>query len=180
MREGFRAIVPPKTETILGIDPGIANVGWGIVLHCGQKRDLIGTGCIKTPSKDFRPDRIRAIRDEVARAMKADRSGWPDCVAIEHLHFNRNATSCLDVARVIGAIECWAAEMGLPVYEYAPASIRLAVANAGDADDRMVAYAVARELHLPEPPKPSECADALAVALYHSLMPAHVRKEHRR
>lgn len=181
---GLDLHVAPPTRIILGIDLGLAMLGWGLVQQVGVGLDYLGSGVVTTKPFARRPDENRIKRRvEVARAerIKALRRGlveavhkaaprsWPDVVAIEALFWSQNVTSAFDLARVGGAIEVWAAEMGIRVVEYGVTDVRKAIAQQGDCDDRLVAAAVARHLHLSGPLSSSHQNDALAVALRHAL-----------
>lgn len=166
---------------VLGIDLGLAACGYALVEVVGLKPALIRAGRITTKPHETivdknhakrstpvpRAKRIHTIAEEVARQAYYDRR-WPDAVAIEGL-FWYSVTAALDLARVGGAIEAWAAALGVEVVEYGVTDVRKRIAFGGRTDDRMVAIAVQKWLHLVEPLKTSEENDAAAVALRHVI-----------
>jgi crossover junction endodeoxyribonuclease RuvC len=149
----------------LGIDPGLERVGFGIVDRQGSRLVSVAWGLIETPRVGL-GERLCLIHDQLVDVLNEHK---PDAVAIEKLFYAKNQTTVMDVARAAGVILYTAAEKGLAAAEYSPPEVKLAVVGNGRADKKQVGYMVCRLLGLPEPPKPDDCADALAVALTHSL-----------
>lgn len=150
---------------ILGIDPGIAIVGFGVVDSERGKQDFVRCGVITTPadtSLSSRLDRIYSDMEEVISTFK------PDVAAIEELFFNTNITTGISVAQGRGVILLACYRRGLPVYEYTPLQVKQAVVGYGRAEKRQVIDMVKRILNLSAAPKPDDAADAVAIALCHA------------
>ncbi|MEA4882085.1 MAG: crossover junction endodeoxyribonuclease RuvC [Clostridia bacterium] len=149
---------------VLGIDPGTATTGYGLVRERCGKLECIGMGCVLTKAGTPLPERLESIFDQLS-AIIADEK--PDCAAVEKLFFNTNATSALAVghARGVALLACQRA--GLPVAEYTPLQVKLAVAGFGRADKKQIQSMVKLLMSLPEEPKPDDAADALAIAICH-------------
>jgi crossover junction endodeoxyribonuclease RuvC len=150
---------------VLGIDPGTATTGFGIVRVEGGRIRPIDVGVLLTQSKDPITTRLLSIYNDVNTLM--DRY-QPDTVATERLFFGRNATNALSVGRAIGVVLLAVAQRGLPWAEYTPMQVKIAVTGYGAADKQQVQYMVTRLLGLQETPKPDDAADALAIALCHA------------
>jgi crossover junction endodeoxyribonuclease RuvC len=151
--------------TILGIDPGLANCGYAVVLEEKGKLSALTWGCITTSAENEEPERLAAIHRAVEEIIKEHK---PDIVACEKLLFNTNVTTAISVGRAQGVVFLAAAGGGLPVCEYAPLEIKQAVAGYGGADKAQVKQMVKRLLGLSEDPKPDHAADALAVCIAYS------------
>ena len=150
---------------ILGIDPGIAIVGFGVIDSERGKQNYVRCGVITTPagtSLSSRLDRIYADMCEVIRTFK------PDVAAIEELFFNTNITTGISVAEGRGVILLSCFHAGVPIYEYTPLQVKQAVVGYGRAEKRQVIDMVKRILQLPSAPKPDDAADAVAIALCHA------------
>lgn len=150
---------------ILGIDPGVATVGFGLLDTAGSRPIMISCGVITTPAHtplSSRLDRIYSDLEELIRATN------PDAVSIEELFFSKNITTGIPVAHARGVILLCAFRSGVPVYEYTPMQIKQAVVGYGKAEKRQVMDMVRRILHLTEIPKPDDAADAVAIALCHA------------
>ena len=160
---------------ILGIDPGLATLGWGLIADHQHKQTLIRYGCIITPPDQPFPMRLLAIRTEL-EAIIAEYS--PDEIAFEELFFARNVTTALTVGAARGVCVSVAARHTNPLYEYTPMQVKQALTGYGRADKKQIQEMVKLLLVLPEIPKPDDAADALAVALTHSAMGA-VRGQYR-
>ena len=150
---------------VLGIDPGIATVGFGIIDTERGRHKLIGCGAIRTPANTSITSRLDSIFEDVGKLL---RKFSPDAMAVEELFFNTNATTGISVAQGRGVILLAAHRFGVPVYEYAPLQVKLAVTGYGRADKKQVIEMVQRLLAMKVPPKPDDAADALAVALCHA------------
>jgi crossover junction endodeoxyribonuclease RuvC len=150
---------------ILGVDPGIALVGFGIV-EAGARDLRAGSyGHISTESGMPIPDRLKILYDDISTVIGEYR---PDVVAVEELFFNKNAKTAIVASHARGVIILAAVNSGLPVFEYTPLQVKQAVVGYGRASKQQVQAMVARLLQLKEVPKPDDTADALAVAICHA------------
>ena len=149
---------------VLGIDPGYAIVGWGVVEVRGASFRPIACGDISTPAKTSLSSRLKTIYDEMHRIID---KYHPEQMAIEELFFNTNITTGIKVAEARGVILLAAEEAGLPIFEYTPLQVKQAVVGYGLAEKKQVIAMVTSLLHLKTPPKPDDTADALAIALCH-------------
>ena len=152
---------------ILGIDPGIAIVGWGIIDYSGfgTKIKPIAFGAITTNSTEKTEDRILYVYDELTAVIAKYR---PECAAVEELFFNTNQKTGIIVAEARGVILLACRQAGLPLHEYTPLQIKQAVVGYGRADKHQVIEMVTMFLGLAKPPKPDDTADALAAAICHA------------
>ena len=150
---------------ILGIDPGLANTGWGIVETRGSLCRARAYGCVSTASSDSLDRRLGKIYAEIARAIQ---SYQPSQLAIEKIFFGENTRSAIATAHARGAAIVACAQAGLEVGEYTPMQIKQAVVGTGSADKRQVIYMVRSVLQLDHEPRPDHCADALAAAICHA------------
>ena len=158
---------------VLGVDPGMATTGYGLVRQRGSHLDFVAFGTILTPAEQPLPERLLSIYRGIGRLC---REFCPDMAAVEELFFNRNVRTAMIVGQARGAAVLAAAEAGLPVAEYTPLQVKQAVVGYGRAEKRQVQEMVRILLALDERPRPDDAADALAVAIchLHSLRP---RKE---
>ena len=150
---------------ILGIDPGFAIVGFGVLSAEGGKQLLRTCGAITTPSGTPLPSRLLQIENDMAQLFDSFR---PDAMAIEELFFTNNVTTGIGVAQARGVILTAAERAGVPIYEYTPSEVKLAVTGYGKAEKRQVMDMVKRLLKLKAVPKPDDAADAVAIALCHA------------
>ncbi len=150
---------------ILGIDPGLAIVGYGIIDSVGNNNKVVDYGAILTPSTLSLPERLSMIHDELTDII---RTYLPDEVAMEELFFNTNIKTAIAVGHARGVEVLACNQMNLDVYEYTPLQIKQAVTGYGRADKRQVQEMVKMLLNLKEIPKPDDTADALAIAITHS------------
>ncbi len=157
---------------ILGIDPGIAIVGYGLIKMDGNKLTMLEYGCINTSSKSDTPTRLKVIYDEISDIIKEYN---PSELAIEELFFNKNVKTAITVGQARGVEILAAANNGLEIYEYTPLQIKQAVVGYGRAEKHQIQEVVKMILNLNQIPKPDDAADALAVAICHSF--AHKFKE---
>lgn len=149
---------------ILGIDPGIAIVGYGVIEVRGNNYKAIEYGCITTDSKLLFPDRLKIVYDELINIINKYK---PDDYAVEELFFNKNVKTAIKVGQARGVEILAAVNQGLPVFEYTPLQIKQAVVGYGRAEKHQVQEMVKLLLNLQEIPKPDDAADALAIALCH-------------
>lgn len=150
---------------ILGIDPGLAIVGWGVVDYEGSKFRTIDYGSITTPAGIPTEERLMLI-DEGIRELTERFS--PEHLAVEELFFNTNITTGIRVAEARGVILCRCRREGLEIHEYTPLQVKQAVVGYGRADKKQVITMVTTLLGLSKPPKPDDTADALAIAICHA------------
>lgn len=156
---------------VLGVDPGVANVGLAVVARADRKVSLVWSTTVRTPSDLAGSSRLRRLADEVGAAIGLHA---PDAVAIERLAWNRNQVSALQVARATGAVMVVADRAGLPVEEYGPNEVKIAVTGSGNADKHQVRDALVRIHGLRNCPVQADSVDAVAIALTH-LMGSHMR-----
>ena len=150
---------------ILGIDPGLATIGWGVIETNGFKHSSVGHGHIQTPNKFPVEKRLAMIYEDIATIIQ---KYSPEAVAIEELFFNTNITTGIKVAEARGVIILCAEHNKLPIFEYTPLQVKQSVVGYGRADKKQVISMVTMLLALPSPPKPDDTADALAIAICHA------------
>lgn len=150
---------------ILGIDPGLERIGYGLVKREGSTLTPISFGLIESP-RILIPDRLRIIDDQFRELLSRHE---PDAVATERQLFAANKTTALDVAKALGVILLACSHKGLPWAEYTPPQVKLAVVGNGAADKKQVQFMVTKLLGLAKPPKPDDVADALAIAICHAF-----------
>ncbi|MFL5778627.1 MAG: crossover junction endodeoxyribonuclease RuvC, partial [Chloroflexota bacterium] len=148
---------------VLGIDPGTAALGYGIVERTGDRLRAIDHGCLVTSPDLALPDRLLAIHGLVQDLLKLLA---PAVVAVERLFFSRNAQTAFAVGQARGAVLVAAAEARVPVREATPSEVKSAVTGDGRADKPQVGRMVALLLGLDEPPTSDDAADALAIAIW--------------
>jgi len=148
----------------LGIDPGTARLGFGLVEDIPQLRP-VEFGVVETPSAEPMPERLARLHDAVAALIARHR---PDALAVEQLFFARNVTNALAVGQARGVVLLAAAKAGIEVAEYTPSEVKQAVAGYGKADKTQMGEMVRIILGLDRVPRPDDAADALAVALCHA------------
>lgn len=149
---------------ILGIDPGLAIVGWGALEFQANHFKVLGYGSIQTPAHTPLEKRLGQIYADMNRLLDKYR---PDSMAIEELYFNTNITTGIRVAEARGVLLLCAEQHGITISEYTPQQVKQAVVGYGKAEKMQVIAMVTRLLCLPEPPKPDDTADALAIAICH-------------
>ena len=149
---------------VLGIDPGYALMGWGVVEAEGSRMKLINYGCIETKAGVPMQNRLRTLQLGVRDLLNIYK---PDDVAFEELFFARNVTTALMVGAARGAAIIAAAEYTENLYEYTPMQIKHAVTGNGRADKKQIQQMVKLLLKLEEIPKPDDAADAIACAITH-------------
>ncbi len=150
---------------ILGIDPGLERVGFGVIQREGSRLTLIECGLIQTPRVAI-TERLAQIHREVLALIDKHH---PDALATEKQIFAANKTTAFDVAKALGVILLAGSEKGLDWAEYAPPQVKLSVVGVGSADKNQVGFMVTRLLGLERPPKPDDVTDALAIAICHAL-----------
>lgn len=150
---------------ILGIDPGIAIVGWGVVEYSGSHFRTLGYGSIETPAGMATEQRLCLIYDGIKQLIE---TYHPEHVAVEELFFNTNQTTGIRVAEARGVIIMCAHRLGVKIFEYTPLQVKQAVVGYGRAEKKQVIAMVTMFLGLQKPPKPDDTADALAIAVCHA------------
>ena len=150
---------------ILGLDPGLATIGWGVIESNGYKHIPVAYGAIQTPTKLSVEKRLAMIYKDLSTIIDRYK---PDEVAIEELFFNTNITTGIRVAEARGVILLCAEHSGIIVSEYTPLQVKQSVVGYGRADKKQVISLVTMLLALPSPPKPDDTADALAIAICHA------------
>lgn len=156
----------------LGVDPGTARLGYGLVQSTGQEREALAYGVLETSAAVPMPERLltlhAGLRDVIEEFL-------PSAMAVERLFFARNVTTALAVGQARGVILLAAAQFGIPVAEYTPAEIKQSVSGYGKADKGQMQEMVRLVLGLDHLPQPDDAADALAIALCHTQFAAHDR-----
>ena len=155
---------------ILGIDPGVAIVGYGVVECVSGNFRCLEYGCITTPAHTLLEDRLSEIYQGMQELISRHR---PDCMSVEELFFNNNQKTAVDVAQARGVILLAANQARLPIYEYTPLQVKSAVVGYGRAEKQQVMYMVRQYLHMKETPKPDDAADAIAIAICHGNTALH-------
>jgi crossover junction endodeoxyribonuclease RuvC len=149
---------------VIGIDPGTATTGYGLVREAESGPALVTYGVVLTPAGAPMPERLRTLYRELKELILLHR---PDTGAVEKLFFQRNVSTAMTVGQARGVALLALAEAGLAVGEYTPKDVKQAVAGYGGADKAQVQQMVRAILNLSETPRPDDAADALAVAICH-------------
>jgi crossover junction endodeoxyribonuclease RuvC len=150
---------------ILGIDPGTAIVGFGVIETTGRKHTLLDAGVIRTPAKQADELRLHTIYTSLTEIIQEHN---PAVMVVEKLFFAKNVTTAMTVSQARGVILLAATECGIPIAEYTPLQIKQALTGYGRAEKAQIQEMVKVLLALQEVPKPDDCADALAAALTHA------------
>lgn len=150
---------------ILGIDPGVAKIGFGVLESEQNRQRLIQCGVISTPAHAPLSARLEQIYGDMRQLIALFK---PDAVSVEELFFNTNITTGIAVAHGRGVILLACQQAGLKIYEYTPLQVKQAVVGYGRAEKAQVMDMVRRICALPAPPKPDDAADAVALALCHA------------
>jgi crossover junction endodeoxyribonuclease RuvC len=148
---------------VLGIDPGTAALGYGIVERTGSRLRMVDNGCLVTLASLPLPERLLAVHRLVVELLELHK---PDLLAVERLFFSRNAQTAFAVGQARGVVLLAGAEAGVPVREATPNEVKIAVTGYGAADKEQVGRMVAVVLGLDQVPRPDDAADALAVAIW--------------
>lgn len=158
---------------ILGIDPGIAIVGFGFIDQQGSRLTPVQYGCITTESDLDQAVRLQIIYDSLGQLIERYK---PEAIAIEKLYFNRNVTTAFSVGQARGVIMLAAVQHGLEIAEYTPLQVKQAVVGYGKAEKQQIQEMVRILLKLSAAPKPDDVADALAIAICHSQFSGYYNK----
>lgn len=149
---------------IIGLDPGTATTGYGIIDVVDGEPRVVTWGAIRTSADHDTPQRLQQIYEELTGLL---REYQPESAAIEEVFFGRNITTAISVGQARGVLILALANAGLPVEEYSPPKVKDAVTGYGKADKQQVQMMVRNLLQLEETPRPDDAADGLAVALTH-------------
>ena len=149
-------------QIIIGIDPGYAITGYGIIEKCGNRLRVIDYGVVSTKATMPFPERLLAINSKIRYLLEFYK---PDLMAVEELFLGQNKTTAIGTAQARGVVIVEAARANIPVYEFTPGQIKLAVTGYGKADKNQVSQMVKSLLGLTEIPKPDDACDGLAVAI---------------
>ena len=149
---------------ILGIDPGYAIVGWGVLNYQNNHFQVLDYGAITTEASMDMFQRFKVIHEDLNRIMELYK---PDAMAIEELFFNSNRTTAINVAQARGVLLLSALNHDVPIFEYTPLQVKQAVAGYGRAEKQQVQQMTKILLNLSSVPKPDDTADALAIAICH-------------
>ncbi|MGI9020515.1 MAG: crossover junction endodeoxyribonuclease RuvC [Solirubrobacterales bacterium] len=157
---------------VMGIDPGVAHTGFGVVRVAGGRMTAIDGGVIEAPASESVGERLVRIHDSLSELI-----GWhePVAVALEDLYFGRNVRSAIAVGQARGVAVLAAAQHGVPTHDYTPQAVKMSVCGSGAAVKAQVQQMVGALLGLAAPPKSDHAADALAVAICHA---SHTRPAH--
>jgi crossover junction endodeoxyribonuclease RuvC len=154
------------SRIILGIDPGTATMGWGVIRQQGNRLHYVQHGAIITPSSWEMPRRLSRLFDGVTELAKGYR---PETVAVEELFFNTNVTTAITVGQARGVALLAAYRAGIEVAEYTPLQVKQAITSYGRAEKRQVQEMIKTLLNLREIPRPDDAADGLAIAVCHAF-----------
>ena len=146
---------------VLGIDPGIAATGFGLVEEGNREHGLLDYGCIVTDKSQSTEERLQELYHEMVHLIKKSE---PDCVSIEKLFFAKNTRTAMLVSQARGVVILAAAEAGIKIAEYTPLEVKLAITGYGKADKRQVQTMIVKLLKLKKIPKPDDVVDAIAIA----------------
>ena len=149
----------------MGIDPGIAHTGFGVVRVAGNQMTAVDGGVIETLADEPPASRLARIHAELEKLI-----GWhePAALALEELYFNKNVQSAMAVGQARGVVMLAAAQREIPCFDYTPQAVKMSVCGSGSAEKRQVQQMVGSLLGLPRAPQSDHAADALAIAICHA------------
>ena len=159
---------------VLGIDPGLAHTGWGIVKQQGTKLTCMAYGCVTTKTSQELPFRLLKIHDQIDAVIKRFE---PTCVGIETVWFGQNISAAFGTGQARGSALVACAKGGLQVGEFTPRQIKLATVGTGTAEKEQVQYMIRQLLGLEHTPKPDHAADALAAAICYTTHDGYMSAE---
>jgi crossover junction endodeoxyribonuclease RuvC len=157
----------------IGIDPGTAIMGWGIIDEAGGTPNLVEYGVLKTPAGMAAPERLVLLYDGLQALLLKHR---PEAAAVEELFFGKNVNTAIGVGQARGVALLALAQAGIPIYEYKPVAVKQAVSGYGGADKKQMQEMVKLTLRLQDIPKPDDAADAVAIAICHVYSAPMLRK----
>ncbi len=158
---------------ILGLDPGLATTGYGVIKKTGSKITMLDYGTLKTPANTPLPQRLKSIATQLTELLNTYAI---DEFAIESLFFNTNTKTAIDVAQARGVLVLLGEQANKPIYNYTPPQVKSGICGYGKAIKSQVQFMVKKLLNLKTTPKPDDAADALALAICHSNY-NHVQKQ---
>lgn len=150
---------------IIGVDPGTAACGYGVIEETRSKISMVGFGCISSAAKRPLVERLEKIYIEITELIKKEK---PDAVAVEELFFAANTTTAISVGHARGVVLLACAQAKVPVFEYTPLEVKQAVCGYGRGEKKQIQKMVKVLLGLKEIPKPDDAADGLAIAICHA------------
>lgn len=153
-----------KPLTVVGVDPGLANLGLGAVREEGRRAAYLGSRLVTTTNRSSQPQRLAQIYEEVAAFLRRYR---PDALALEGQYFHRQQGASFKVGQAVGVVLLAAEQAGVPVFEYGPMQVKQALVGTGRASKEQVVFMVRGVLSLPAELGSHHVADALALALTH-------------
>jgi len=156
---------------VLGVDSGLANTGYGFVRSLNSKFEMVDSGNIQTAAKTPSPERLKMISDTLGQLVELHQ---PQALAVEELFFSKNVTSALAVGEARGIAKLVAANNGIPVYDYKPAEVKIAIVGYGAATKRQIQEMIKVVLNLDSIPPSDHAADALALAICHLRSRKHI------
>ena len=154
--------MPKQTKTILGIDPGIADTGFGVIVKNGHDLTCLDYGTIKTKAQLSLPQRLSHLHQQLEKIITKFK---PDLIAVEELFFYKNVKTAFMVGQARGVILLTAWQANLKIVEFTPLQVKQAVSNYGSASKQQVQKMVKLLLKLNKLPRPDDAADALAIAI---------------
>lgn len=163
-------MVRKTSEVYLGIDPGIADTGFGLIRRDGMKLTCLAYGSIKTSSRKELPERLEELHNQLTEIISRFK---PDLAAVEELFFCKNVKTALVVGQARGVIVLTTRQNSLPMVEFTPLQVKQAVSSYGKADKVQVQRMVKMILNLKIIPKPDDAADALAIAICAASSPKY-------
>lgn len=169
---------------ILGIDPGTATTGYGIIkIKKGQKIDFLDCGCIKTLPDRPAADRLNQIYEKISKIIKKYN---PNALAIESLYFFKNAKTVVPVSQARGVVLLSAAKKGISIYEFTPLQVKINIVGYGRAEKKQMQKMVTSILGLKKTPEPDDATDALGIAItlaysfFNKITPYPLTKKNRK
>ncbi len=165
-----------QRRIILGIDPGLANTGWGVVAQDGSRLSCVAYGCVSTTAERDLSARLLKIHEQIGAVVDRFK---PSCVGIETVWFGQNITAAFGTGQARGSALVACAKGGLRVGEFTPRQIKLAVVGTGTAEKEQVQYMVRQLLSLDRAPQPDHAADALAAAICYTTHEGYAQAEAR-
>lgn len=157
----------------IGIDPGTATMGWGLVDEQGGRLSLVAYGALTTPAGAEPARRLQTLYDGLCTLLREHR---PAAAAVEELFFGKNVNTALSVGQARGIVLLALVQAGVPIFEYKPLVVKQAVVGYGGADKRQMQEMVRMTLSLPSIPRPDDAADALAIAICHAYSAPMLRR----
>jgi crossover junction endodeoxyribonuclease RuvC len=158
---------------MIGIDPGTAIMGWGVIDEQGSTLTLVACGALTTPAGMPQHDRLVLLYDGLCQILGEHQ---PNSAAIEELFFGKNVNTAITVGQARGVALLALAQAGLPIHEYKPLAVKQAVAGYGGADKKQMQEMVRMTLRLPAIIKPDDAADAVAIAICHAYTAPMLRR----